>query len=395
MDILYVVGVFPKISESFVINEIHELKKRGHDVSVFSIEEPEERVTHEEIQKMNLSIHYAEIPSYKSFPDLFSSRIINTNILREAFFIDKLQYHAYCLLLGSQIIEAIEAKDNIDLIHAHFAEPNRLAASYAATYHDIPCTITAHAYEIFSPPSLPRLQRVCSRFDHIVVPSKYNQRYLFEEIGVDTDISIVPATTSVNKFEPSKGEISGRLLTVARLTEKKGHEYAIDAIAELVDDGYDVEYHIVGTGKRESVLREYVRAQGIEDRVKFLGHVSDEQLIDELHEAAIFVLPCVITADGNRDITPVALREAMATQTACVSTTISAIPEVITDGHDGILVKPNNSTELAHAVGELLDNPLKRQEIAKNGRQTVKTKFDISTAVDNLLDVFQTVQRKY
>ncbi|VTT87334.1 Glycosyltransferase [Halorubrum sp. DM2] len=202
-------------------------------------------------------------------------------------------------------------------------------------------------------------------------------------------MTVVPATTSVDKFEPSDGCVSGRLLTVARLVEKKGYEYAIDAVTELIDRGYDVEYHIVGTGEREETLRSRVREHGIEDYVKFLGHVSDERLETELHEAELFVLPCVIASDGDRDVAPVALKEAMATQTACVSTSISAIPELITDGHDGILVEPNDSEALVDALSSLLDDQNRRKEIAANGRKTVESKFDISQAVDELVSVFQ------
>lgn len=395
MDILYTVNEFPNLSESFVINELYELEQRGHNVSVFSFARSGEEVTHEEIDELDISIHYGDQPSFTLFPELFSRSILNSTVLHQAAFIDNPLHHAYYLYLGKQIIEAVEEEGGIDLIHAHFAASNRLACTYAAAYHEIPCTVTAHAYELFSPSNMKRLQRVCARFDHVITPSKYNKRYLSEKIGVDTEMTVVPATTNVDKFEPSDDCVSGRIFTVARLVEKKGHKYAIDAVAELIDQGYDVEYHIVGTGEREDFLRERVRERGIDDHVKFLGHVSDERLKSELHEAELFVLPCVIASDGDRDVAPVALKEAMATQTACVSTSISAIPELITDGHDGVLVEPNDSAALADALSTLLNNPSRRKEIAANGRETVETKFDISQAVDELVSVFQSCIRSH
>ncbi|MDB2282659.1 glycosyltransferase [Halorubrum ezzemoulense] len=394
MDILYFVGKFPTLSESFVINELYELDQRGHDVSVFSLRKPDEEITHDEVQEMDPTIHYGEIPSFSSFPELLSRYVLNGSVLRQAAFIDDPRYNAKCLHIGKQLIEAIEAEGDIDLIHAHFAGENRLAVTHAAAYLDIPCTVTAHAIEIFSDPNVQRVRRVCSRFDHVIVPSEYNKRYLREEIDVETEMSVVPATTDVEKFEPSSDCASGRLLTVARLVEKKGHEYAIDAVAQLVEQGYDVEYHIVGSGEREEFLRERVRERGVEAYVEFLGHVSDERLNRELQEAELFVLPCVIASDGDRDVIPVVLKEAMATETACVSTTVSAIPEMITDGHDGILVEPNNAQEVAKALGELLDNPSRRERLAKNGRGTVETKFDIQIAVDELEEIFTSVTDK-
>lgn len=392
MKILYVVNQFPKISESFVINELYELDNRGHDIAVFAKKKPNEGFVHTEIQQMDVTVYYGEEPSFRSFSNLISRRILNTTILEQVLFFDSPSYHMYCLCLGKQIAEVVEDEGGVDLVHAHFATPDRLSVTYAAAYHGIPCTVTGHAHEIFSPRSLSRLQRVCSRFDRIITPSEYNRRYLTEKIGINTGISVVPATTSVDKFEPSEGCIQGRLLTVARLTEKKGYEYAIDAIAKLIRCGYDLKYHIVGSGEREGHLRDRVRYHGIEEAVEFLGHVSDERLQEELHAAEVFVLPCVIASNGDRDVAPVALKEAMATETACVSTTVSAIPELISHEYDGLLVEPRSTNELTNKISELLNNPEYRQKLAKNGRKTVQTQFDISTTVGDLVGVFETVK---
>jgi glycosyltransferase involved in cell wall biosynthesis len=228
--------------------------------------------------------------------------------------------------------------------------------------------------------------------DHVIVPSEYNRDYLRKEIGIENDITVVLATTQVEKFEPSALTIENRLLTVARLVEKKGYLYGIEAVNKLIEQGYDVEYHIVGTGDRKDWLQQQVTEYGIEDHVEFLGHVSDERLKRELSEASVFALPCVIAEDGDRDAMPVVLKEAMASETACVSTTVSAIPELITDGYDGLLVPEKEPDELASAIQELLDNPEKRKNIAENGRETVHTKFDISESVDTLSEVFKSLQ---
>jgi glycosyltransferase involved in cell wall biosynthesis len=91
-------------------------------------------------------------------------------------------------------------------------------------------------------------------------------------------------------------------------------------------------------------------------------------------------------------VIPVVLKEAMATETACVSTTVSAIPEMITDGHDGVLVEPNDAEAVARSVGDLLDNHSRRKQLAKNARNTVETKFDIRIAVDKLENVFTSAE---
>ncbi|OYR56279.1 glycosyltransferase family 4 protein [Halorubrum halodurans] len=392
LGILYYVDSFPKLSESFVLNEISELTRRGHEVAVFALKDPGERTTHEEYEDLDVPVYYGNV-SYTDFSDLFSRktlRMATEHVTGGLFTRLSSKQVGHNLLLGRRCSEFIELLEfNIDIIHGHFANPSRIGEMLAARHHDIPCTVTAHAVEIFKKPNVSRIRYICDGMDHVIVPSEYNRRYLREEIGVQNGITVVPATSRVEKFEPSEPTIENRLLTVARLVEKKGYPFAIEAVNHLVEQGYDIEYHIIGSGDQEEQLQQKVKKHGVEDHVEFLGHVSDETLRRELSEACVFLLPCIVAEDGDRDAMPVALKEAMASETACVSTTVSAIPELITSGHDGLLVSPRRSGELATAVQDLLEDAETRRKIAQNGRDTVHTKFDISDSVDTLLEVLE------
>lgn len=397
VGLLYYLDSFPKLSESFILNEINELYHRGHDIAVFARNDPEEKITHEECENIDIPIYYADA-SYTDFPQLLSEKVIQmavTNATKGLFKQFSATRLAHNFFLGRKCAEFIESLDfDIDHIHAHFARPTTIGAVFAARYYGIPCTVTAHAVEIFKSPNISQIGHICDSTDHVIVPSKYNRRYLREEIGIDNDITVVPATTRIEKFEPSEPTVENRLLTVGRLVEKKGHTYGIEAVNNLIDGGYDVEYHIIGTGERKERLQQQVEEYGIKDRVEFLGHVPDERLRRELSEASVFVLPCVIAEDGDRDAMPVVLKEAMASETACVSTTVSAIPELITDGHDGLLVPEKDPEKLATAIQELLDSPEKRRDIAENGRETVQNKFNISRSVETLTEVFGSLRTK-
>lgn len=391
LGILYYVSSFPKLSESFVLNEINELYKRGYNIAVFAQNYPEENITHDEHEDIEVPVYYADI-SFTDFPQLLSKKpaqmaIGNTTSRVLNYFSPKQVAHN--LLLGKHCAKFIDSLDfDVDIVNAHFASSTRLGAVFAAQYHSIPSTVTAHALEIFASPNVPQIKYICDSMNHVFVPSEYNRDYLREEIGIENNITVVPATTQVDKFEPSAPTVKNRLLTVARLVEKKGYPYGIEAVNTLIRQGYDIEYHIIGTGEKEEELQQQVEEYGIDDHVKFLGHVSDERLQKELSQASVFLLPCVIAENGDRDAMPVVLKEAMASETACVSTTVSAIPELITDDYDGLLVPEKEPDKLASAIQELLDNPEKRQRLAENGRETVHNKFDISESVDTLAEVF-------
>ncbi|MFY4814166.1 glycosyltransferase [Haloarcula sp. AONF1] len=394
MNIVYVATEFPSLSESFILNEISELERKGHDVSVFSIGHSNEKIVHTEVSNLSVDIHSIAHPSYGSIADLIDRTILSKEVLDHLSAFDDPRYHIRCLYLYCHLSSFLDRQDHVDVVHAHFASPERVGVAMAAKERNIPCSVTTHAYELFSPKKERHLARVLNSYDQVIAPCQYNNEYISESLAVNCDVSVVPATASVDKFEPSDSYEAGRLLTVARLVEKKGHEYAIDAVTELVSAGYNIDYHIVGTGDREASLKDQVTQRGIEDHVEFLGNVSDEKLQTELHEAELFILPCVIASNGDRDATPVALKEAMATQTACISTTLAGIPEIITDGEDGRLVEPNNSTALMNAIAELLDDSKKRDALAKSGRQTVQTQFDLSKTVDELVEVFQDMTKR-
>ncbi|QRY24868.1 glycosyltransferase family 4 protein [Halobacterium sp. BOL4-2] len=395
LGILYYVTSFPKLSESFVLNEIRELKHRGHNVAVFALDNPSEEITHEEYRNISVPTYYADV-SYIDAHSILSITSIkmaikygNSSLLSQL----STKSIVYSLVLGRLCSDFINSLDfDIDVIHGHFADSSKGGEILAARNHQVSCTVTAHAAEIFKNPNHQKTRFICDNVDHVIVPSDYNRQYLSEEAGVSNEMTVVPATSSTEKFGPSAPTVENRLLTVARLVEKKGYKFAIKAVKELVDRGYDIEYHIIGSGDLEGELQQQVEKYGIKDHVKFLGHVSDEVLRQELSEACVFLLPCVIAENGDRDAMPVALKEAMASETACVSTTVSAIPELITHGRDGLLVAPRETEELANAVNNLLDNPDRRRELAGNGRETVNNKFDIKDSVQTLVDVFYIIK---
>nr|WP_232502994.1 glycosyltransferase family 4 protein [Halodesulfurarchaeum formicicum] len=187
LGILYYVSSFPKLSESFILNEITELHHRGHNIAVFAQNDPGENITHEEYEDIDVPIYYVDA-SYTDFPQLLSKKSAQMALGHAT---DGLFKHfspirvAHNLLLGKQSAEFIESLDfDIDVVTAHFASPSRIGAMLAARYHGIPCTVTAHAYEIFSSPNVPQIKYICDNMDHVIVPSEYNRNYLREKSGL-------------------------------------------------------------------------------------------------------------------------------------------------------------------------------------------------------------------
>nr|WP_152422330.1 glycosyltransferase family 4 protein [Haloarcula californiae] len=377
-----------------MLNEIDELNNRGHNIIIFSLREGNKDILHDEYNDLDITEKYMNLSASSirnMLPEIdFLDEYVNT--LSSTISAFPVKITGINIIISNCLINFIQDLEcDLDIIHGHFANSVKIAQICVSSCFNIPSVVTAHAYEIFSTQTDEQIRYICNNMDHIFVPSEYNREYLRDKIGVKNSFTKVPATTRVNKFNPTNETISGRILTVGRLSEKKGHVFSIDAVANLIDRGYDLDYHIIGTGDKEKILRERVFERGIQDSVKFLGHVSDDRLNKELSQASVFVLPCVIASNGDRDAMPVVLKEAMACETACVSTTISAIPELISDKQNGLMVPPGESDSLTDAIRYLLDNPKERKRLAKNGLITVKQKFDISASVNLLEKDFENI----
>lgn len=390
MNIIYYLDIFPKLSESFILNEIKELNSRGHNVFVFALEDANEETEHDGISKMELPVRYSNCPSMSNLVDLFDLDLASLDVIQSLSYERNLFHVAYHVHLGLQCVEfARENTDAPDLIHGHFATHTKLGARFAADVLGIHFTLTGHAYEMFPRSERSTARRVFESSDRAIAPSEYNKQFMQDELKINTPIDIVYATTDVSDFYPDGTKIDPyRILTVARLVEKKGHRYALRAVKKLVDQFPNIEYRIVGKGPLKHDLESIADELGIQSNVIFLGHVSDSQLRDEYRRAAVFVLPCVVAEDGDRDVIPVVLKEAMAMETPCVSTDVAGIPELITDGENGCIVPQRSEDVLTETIRGLLERPDQRRRIGKSGRRTVQDQFGIQDAVDELLKTF-------
>ncbi|SDG22160.1 Glycosyltransferase involved in cell wall bisynthesis [Halorubrum xinjiangense] len=394
MHVLYYLYTFPKLSESFILNEIYELEQMGHDVSVFALTKPEENIVHDEFDELSATIRYTGRPGYSDVTELLSPKLLHPAVLRNALFPANPIYHAANLFWTKRCREFIaDIESPIDVVHTHFATPVSLAAQYVAAVENVPFTVTTHAHDIYAPTNESIARRLLERADRIVTISEQNQGYIQKHYTNNTPIDIVRAGIRPTKFYPSDADVDGRLFTVARFVEKKGIEYAIDAVAEIVDEFPTLEYHIVGSGPLRSEFEESVEEYGISDHVTFLDSVSDERLRSEYDEAQGFILPCVVEPSGDRDGIPVVLMEAMAMRTAPISTTISGIPELVEDGENGLLVEPRNSEAVANALRRLLSDDDERDRFGERARQKIANDFNVTSETQKLAHTFQAATR--
>jgi glycosyltransferase involved in cell wall biosynthesis len=258
----------------------------------------------------------------------------------------------------------------------------------------VSATITGHAYDIFEESDASLIETIHDAFDAVYTISNYNMSFLRNEYTVDDRLELVRMGVRPEKFEPTNSSEDAQFLTISRHIEKKGLEYAIEAIDQIVESHPSLEYRIVGEGPRSNRLKRLVELRGLQEYVTFLGTVDDDQLIRELDSCTAFVLPCIVAKSGDRDGIPVALMEAMAMETPVISTYVSGISELVTDGSTGFLVPSGQSEALAETMNIVLTEEDYRDRVGNAARETIVERFSSEVTGERLEALFREVSEE-
>lgn len=277
-------------------------------------------------------------------------------------------------------------------LHAHYANVPAKVALLVHRLTGTPYSITTHAKDIFqnNPFESPILKDRMRRAKFVVANSHFSAGHI--RVGLDSqcDVQVVHNGLDLASFtlreQPPDQPV---LLSVGRLVEKKGFCDLIAACQVLRQRGVTFSCEIVGTGKLSSQLKHQIRDCGMNDSIKLVGPLPQEVLQEHYRRAMIFALPCVRAGDGDRDVLPNAVKEAMAVGVPVVTTRLEGIEELVEHGVSGLLVEPGDVNGLAERLQELLGNPQLRQRLSVAGRQVIEARFDRRQNFAKLKELFE------
>ncbi len=232
----------------------------------------------------------------------------------------------------------------------------------------------------------------------VVTVSEYVRRYLVEERGIQSrQVLAVPTGIDLGRFDPktvpggfreAEGIGAKRPLVgvIAILRRKKGHHVLLDALPEVLAEVPEALFVFAGDGPQQENIEKKIAELGVERNVRLLGLRHDVERI--LKEIDLFVLPTFQEALGT------SILEASAMERAVVSTRVGGVPEVVREGRTGLLVEPDNATELAGAVIRLLKDPKLRATMGKEGRRLVEADFSTTRMVEKLHGLYSVLVKK-
>jgi len=267
--------------------------------------------------------------------------------------------------------------DGVGHLHTHFISTPADIAELAVRLAGLPFSISAHAKDIYlSPPAELRRKLRAARFT--VTCTEFNRQTL-ASIAPQARVYRMYHGVDHALFHPDQrapAPTVPRILSVGRLRRKKGLDTLIDACGVLRARGQNVSCEIVGYGEEQERLAAHIQRKGLAKYVHLAGKLSREQVIERYAHAAVYVQPSRVAADGDRDGIPNVLLEAMAMGLPVVASRVSGIPELVADGHNGLLVEPDDPVALAEAITQLLEEPELCADLGRRARRTVIDSFD-------------------
>lgn len=402
----YILKGYPRISETFISNEVLLLEQHGFKMHLFAMRKPREHFSHDSVKKITAPVDYLPTKLAAHFFQLMLPNLLlavsQPRKYRMALngAVSRYQQHRsiatfkHLLQAGYLVWHHLRKDQSIVHLHGHFAHSPTSVTMFAAQLSGLPFSFTAHAKDIYT--SAPeKLRDKIARADFVLTCTKQNKHYL--------ESLTAPATTTVhciyhgidlslfkNQRQDPAAQSPYQIFTVARLTAKKGLPTIYRALKILKDNNIDFYHTLIGDGDDRDHILCLIDELQLSDRCNWLGTRNHTEVLEQFRQSDLFVLGCEIAENGDRDGIPNVLVESLAMGVPAVSTEVSAIPEILLDRITGLTVPPGNPAALAAAMTQALQDTQLRKTLIEQGLTLVHEKFDNTRLIKAVAALFRT-----
>jgi glycosyltransferase involved in cell wall biosynthesis len=389
--IAYILKGYPRLSETFIAQEIWGLEQLGFEIIIYSLRHSTSDKIHPLHQQIKAKVVY--LPEY-----LWSEpwRVLKAwwrtkkkyKKMRKVFFKDLKNDKSFSRLrrFGQALVLAQELDDDVKHLHAHFLHTPATVTYYVSLLLDKPWSVSAHAKDIWTQ----KTSEIKGKLDACqwaITCTSYAAQYLNQMVP---KVELIYHGIDFKRFalQPIK-KMSGiiKILSVGRCVTKKGYDVLLEALAKL-SHSYQWRFIHIGAGEIEINLKQLAVNLSIAEKIEWRGAQSHDEVIAAYRESDIFVLPSRIAENGDRDGLPNVLMEAVSQGLPLLSTEISGISELIMNGETGLLVAPEDVEGLAISLQKLMDEPTLRTQLVRQGQQLLQQKFNYQVGIKRIAEKF-------
>ncbi len=393
-----IVKGWPRLSETFIAQELVALEEAGLDFDIWSLRHPTDKKTHPLHDRLQAKVHY--LPEYlRDEPRRVAKAVGAAHSLpgfdaaAEAYRQDVIRDDTpnRRRRWGQACVMAHEMGDDVAGLYAHFLHTPSSVARYAAILRGLPWSFSAHAKDIWTSPEWELREKLtpathgaafgatCTRFGaaHLQALADSPARVDLVYHGLDLARFPAPPERPLRRTDQPL-----HLMSVGRLVEKKGYDRLIDALALLPKE---VHWHFthIGGGALDADMRARAQAAGLSDRITWRGACDQPEVIAAMRDHDLFVLPSRIAEDGDRDGLPNVLMEAASQKLPILSTPVSAIPEFIEDGVHGML-RADTPQVIADAIATFAADPGLGPQLAQAAHARLISAFTMPPGIAHL-----------
>ncbi|MGZ2478145.1 glycosyltransferase involved in cell wall biosynthesis [Sinorhizobium medicae] len=352
---------YPRLSETFIAQELLGLERAGHELVLIALRRPTDGKRHPVHDEIRAPVHY--LPEYLHEEPWRVLRALARAVAKRSFWrmlrpffrdLARDRSRNRFRRLGQALVLAAEWPDDASWLHAHFIHTPASVTSYASMISGIPWTCSAHAKDIWTSQDW-ELSDKLGRARWTVTCTRSGYEHLRDLSSDKTRVHLSYHGLDLDRFPSFDGEHSRRdgsvpddpvrIVSVGRAVSKKGYDILLKALSLLPAD-LSWRFDHIGAGELTGKLQVLAGELGLEDRIGWHGALDQKEVLSRYREADIFALASRVAANGDRDGLPNVLVEASSQRLACISTAVSGIPELIDDGHNGMLVPPESPTAL-------------------------------------------------
>ena len=385
MRIAMVTGVFPVVSESFIVSQITGLIDLGHTVDIFAFNRGNTKILQEEVRQYKLLAR----TTYLNVRPNGAVDVLKWVFSSQQCFLCHPLFFLKSMSLGRKegryatLVKLIPfLKKNYDIVHCHFGPMGAHMIFLKDIFPHIKVITQFHGYDVgVVPQAEPDIYKeLFARGDRFLLVSQYFRKKLIEQGCPASRITIHYCGVDGDKFSFWKKEFNFKnrikILSSGRLVEKKGFDCALRAVALAAKKFPQIEYTIVGDGLQRAHLQELTGQLGLSSMVRFVGAVSNEQMKEFYKAADILLAPSFSASSGDEEGMPVVIKEAMASGVVVISTQHAGIPEMIDDEKTGFLVPEKDEKALTQKLEYVIGHPEICSPVTHRARQSVIEHFE-------------------